>query len=52
MTHRERLVKALSHEEPDRVPFDLGSSSNTGITVQAYERLKKFLGIDSSYFVF
>lgn len=47
MTHRERLVKALSHEEPDRVPFDLGSSSNTGITVQAYERLKKFLGIDS-----
>jgi len=47
MTHRERLNKALSHQEPDRVPFDLGSSSNTGINVQAYERLKKFLGIDS-----
>ena len=24
MTHRERLIKALSHSEPDRVPIDLG----------------------------
>ncbi|MDK2897669.1 MAG: uroporphyrinogen decarboxylase, partial [Candidatus Atribacteria bacterium] len=47
MTHRERLVSALSHQEPDRVPFDLGSSSNTGINLQACKRLKKFLGIDS-----
>ena len=32
MTSRERVVKALNHEEPDKVPVDLGGSlTNAGI---------------------
>jgi len=46
MSHRERVLKALSHEETDRVPLDLGSSSTTGINLHAYENLKKHLGLD------
>jgi hypothetical protein len=45
MTSRERVRKAIRHEEPDRVPLDLGSTLVTGIQVSAYARLKKALGI-------
>jgi len=48
MTSRERLLKALSHEEPDRVPIDLGGNQ-TGIHKFAYEALAKHLGMDASY---
>ncbi len=44
MTHRERVLRALNHQAPDRVPLDLGGFQ-TGIMVQAYDRLKKHLGI-------
>lgn len=27
-THRERVLTALRHEEPDRVPLDLGEQSD------------------------
>jgi hypothetical protein len=27
MTSRERVVRALNHEEPDRVPLDIGGGS-------------------------
>jgi len=46
MSHRERVLKALKHEETDRVPLDLGSSSTTGINLHAYENLKKHLGLN------
>ena len=45
MTPRERVLAALNHQEPDRVPLDLGSTNCTGITKVAYERLKEHLGI-------
>ncbi len=45
MTPRERFVAALSHEEPDRVPLDLGGI-NTTLMVGTYERLKRFLGME------
>jgi len=45
MTSRERVRKAITHQEPDRVPLDLGSTLVTGIQVSAYARLKKALGI-------
>ncbi|MDW7659543.1 MAG: uroporphyrinogen decarboxylase family protein [Bacillota bacterium] len=44
MTSRERVLTALNHEEPDRVPIDLGSTANTGMTIKAYEALKQYLG--------
>lgn len=26
LSHWERVIMALKHEEPDRIPFDLGST--------------------------
>ncbi len=45
MTSRERLLTALDHREPDRVPIDLGSMQ-TGIHKFAYRDLVEHLGID------
>lgn len=47
MTPRERVYAALNHEEADRVPIDFGGNFNTTVSVIAYMRLKKHLGIDS-----
>jgi uroporphyrinogen decarboxylase len=44
MTSRERVLEALNHEEPDRIPIDLGGNQ-TGIHKFAYEGLIKHLGI-------
>jgi uroporphyrinogen decarboxylase len=44
MTHRERVLAALNHRQPDRVPLDLGATRSTSIVVQAYERLNRHLG--------
>ena len=44
MTSRERMLTALSHKEPDRVPLDIGQSSFTGISVIAYRNLLDYLG--------
>jgi len=45
MTSRERVLCALRHEEPDRVPMDLGAMRSTGIMAIAYHRVKKHLGL-------
>jgi uroporphyrinogen decarboxylase len=45
MNSRERLLTTLNHHEPDRVPFDLGSTQVTGIHVVAYRELRAFLGL-------
>ena len=47
MTSRERVVAALSHQEPDRVPMDLGSTIDSSIVVEGYDRLKAHLGVES-----
>jgi uroporphyrinogen decarboxylase len=44
MTSRERVLKALNHETPDRVPIDLGGNQ-TGIHKVAYQALAAHLGI-------
>ncbi len=44
MKPRERVMRALQHEESDRVPIDIGSAV-TSIHVEAYMRLKKYLGL-------
>lgn len=46
MTPRDRVLTALDHREPDRVPLDLGSTHVTGIALVAYERLTRHLGLD------
>ena len=45
MNHRERVVTAIHHQEPDRVPVDLGGMRSTGIMALAYAELKDHLGI-------
>jgi len=45
MTSRQRVVTALNHQIPDRVPIDLGGFQ-TGIHVSAYKALLKYLNID------
>jgi uroporphyrinogen decarboxylase len=45
MTGRERIEAALNHRAADRIPVDLGASESTGIHGIAYNRYKKFLGI-------
>jgi len=46
MTSRERVRLAISLQQPDRVPIDLGGSVLTGISASAYARLKDYLGLD------
>jgi uroporphyrinogen decarboxylase len=47
MTSRERVLAALNHEEPDRVPLDIGGGLSTCVVVEGYERLKAVLGIEA-----
>jgi uroporphyrinogen decarboxylase len=48
MTSRERVLKALHHEEPDRVPLDLGATRNSGILAPTYRALTEFLALDDA----
>lgn len=57
LSHRERVLMALDHKEPDRVPIDLGGyPTATSINVRAYEKLltlislKKEIRIGSKYY--
>lgn len=46
MNSRERVLKAINHQEPDRVPIDLGGSIVTGIMAGALVQLRRHLGLD------
>ncbi len=45
MTSRERVLAALNHVEPDRIPVDLGGHRSSGIAAIAYHQLRKHLGL-------
>jgi uroporphyrinogen decarboxylase len=45
LTSRERFTLALSHQETDRVPADLGGLSTTIRTIGLYQRLRSVLGL-------
>lgn len=47
MTSRERARRALEHQEPDRVPLDLGAYSVTGMHVNPVYKLRQAWGLDS-----
>ena len=47
MDHRSRVLVALNHGSPDRVPIDLGGHRSSGIAAVAYARLRDFLGLDA-----
>jgi hypothetical protein len=48
MNSRERVTLALNHEEPDRVPLDLGASATTGMHASSVYRLRQALGLDDT----
>ena len=45
MNSRERLIAALNHKEPDKIPFDIGATLITGISKTAYINLMNYLGM-------
>ena len=49
MNSRERVLAALNHQQPDRPPRDLGSTTATGIHPTAYKALKKSLGLGEDF---
>ena len=44
MTSRERILAAIAHKTPDRIPVDLGATPSSGISAIAYSNLVKHLG--------
>ena len=51
MTSRERVLKAINHEEPDRIPIDFGAScwsivDAPNMPEHNYLRLCKYLGVN------
>ena len=49
MHPRERLIAAINHQQPDRVPVDFGSTAVTGMHVLAVTRLRRALTGDQQY---
>ena len=47
MTHRKRLLAALSHQQPDKVPIDIGGTVNSSIVVEGYGNLKEYFDVDA-----
>jgi uroporphyrinogen decarboxylase len=52
MTSRERVIKAIHHEEPDRVPCAVGGSKVSGVQADEYVRLARRFGIQGAPKVF
>ena len=46
LSHRERVIKTLRHQEPDRIPFDLGGTMCSSIHVAGYQKLKAHFGVE------
>lgn len=44
MTSRERILAAISHRQPDRVPLDLSATPSSGISAIAYSNLVHHIG--------
>ena len=45
MTSRQRVLAALNHCQPDRVPIDFGGHRSSGIAAMAYRKLRAALGL-------
>ena len=45
MNSRQRVLLALNHQKPDRIPVDLGGTVVTSVHASAIARLRTFLGL-------
>ena len=46
MNSRERILTALNHQEPDRVPIDFSGHRSSGISAMLYPKLRACLGLE------
>jgi uroporphyrinogen decarboxylase len=49
MTGKDRIKTVLAHKEADRVPYDLGGTTVTAITKNAYINAMKERGLNTAY---
>jgi len=52
MNSRQRVLAAVNHQQPDRVPIDLGGTRQSGIHASTYHKLKQHLGLKTPTRVF
>lgn len=48
MNHRERVLSALHHREPDRLPIDFGGHCDSTMMAVSYQKLRRELGLSPS----
>ena len=46
MTSKERILAALKHTQPDRVPVDFGGTATSGIHVTCVAALREHFGLE------
>jgi|WetSurMetagenome_2_1015567.scaffolds.fasta_scaffold10543_3 uroporphyrinogen decarboxylase len=46
MNSRERILAAINHKQPDRIPVDIGATPSSGISAVAYHNLINYLGLN------
>lgn len=46
MTSRERVLAAVNHREPDRIPVDFGGTAVTGVHVSCVAGLRDYYGLE------
>ncbi len=46
MNSRERILAAINHKQPDRIPIDLGAHGSSGMSFVAYQNLINYLGLN------
>ena len=44
-TSRERILTALNHKTPDRIPIDFSGHRSSGIAAVVYPKLRRLLGL-------
>lgn len=49
MTSRERILMSVNHQQPDKVPVDLGATPSSGISAIAYNNLKQHIGMANGH---
>ena len=49
MNGKERILKSIHHEEPDRIPYDLSGTTVTAITKNSYQRAMAFRELSTEY---
>jgi uroporphyrinogen decarboxylase len=52
VTSRERVLTALHHKTPDRVPIDFGGTENSSIIKEGYDKLIQHIGFEPNKIAF